>query len=75
MEKEIVELVIIVGGIFLMFLTTVGVVLGFWKTSHDAWKRSDDQIKEWNQKFYDETKDFHSRLCAIEERRLKEKNE
>lgn len=27
-----------------------------------------DDVKNFNQKFYDESKDFHGRLCAIEEK-------
>lgn len=27
-----------------------------------------DDMKNFNQKFYDESKDFHGRLCSLEER-------
>lgn len=73
MSESTIQLVSIILSNFL-------IILWFRKESRDDWKRCDDQIlsirediREWNRKFYDETKDFHNRLCKIEERRLKDK--
>lgn len=56
----------------------------YWKKSEEKfnqqlredWKRCDDQIlaiRELTNSINLEIRDFHNRLCAIEERRLKEK--
>ena len=54
-----------------LVLTNFGIVWYFRKESREDWKRSDDQMKSFQEKFHEETKDFHRRLCEIEANRKK----
>lgn len=66
-----------------MFLATIGIICWFHMQSRADWKHSDQKIDENRreanenrkeitqilQAIQEEMKDFHGRLCAIEERR------
>ena len=59
-----------------LFLANAGLILWFRSESREDWRHMDnkidaiqEEIKDFHQKYMEETKDFHGRLCAIEERR------
>ena len=50
-----------------IFMANAGLICWFRSESREDWRHMDNQVKAIHQ----EIKDFHSRLCAIEERRIK----
>lgn len=52
---------------FILFLTLIGIYL----TIRSDNKKYETDLKEFREKWADESKDFHGRLIAIEERRNK----
>jgi len=52
-----------------LFLANAGLILWMRSESRADWKHMDAKVDA----IHEEIKDFHGRLCAIEERRLKEK--
>lgn len=55
--------------IFSLFIANAGLVIWFRAESRNDWRHMDTQIKA----IQEEIKDFHGRLCAIEERNKKDK--
>ena len=53
-----------------VFIANFSIILWFRSESRSDWRHCDAQIKA----IHEEIKDFHGRLCAIEERK-KEKHE
>lgn len=60
---------------FSMFLASMA---GMWLSSRSDWRKTDQKIEEHRretnsliQAIHQEIKDFHGRLCAIEERNRK----
>jgi hypothetical protein len=51
----------------ILFLTMVGIFL----TLRSDAKKYESELKDFREKWADESKDFHGRLIAIEERRNK----
>jgi len=67
-----------------LFLANAGLIFWFRSESRSDWRHMDQKIdqkfdkmdaemKEFRQLWYQEMKDFHARLCIIEERRLNQK--
>lgn len=63
---------------WMQFLILFSSMLGIWLTSRADWRKTDEKIEEHRREtnqilkaIQDEMKDFHGRLCAIEERRGK----
>ena len=64
METSWIQVITIVGANLLMILSSLGITISLWIHSN---KRMDDALKLINE----EMKDFHGRLCKIEESRNK----
>lgn len=63
---------------WMQFLILFSSMLGIWLTSRADWRKTDEKIEEYRREtnqilkaIQDEIKDFHGRLCSIEERRNK----
>jgi hypothetical protein len=54
-----------------LFLANAGLFLWFRSESRSDWRHMDQQMREFRETWAQEVKDFHARLCSIEERRLK----
>lgn len=54
--------------VFSLFLANAGLILWFRTESRNDWKHSDQKIDAMLKAIHEEMKDFHGRLCAIEER-------
>lgn len=52
----------------LMFLTLFGTLIWFRAESREDWKHMDQKIDSYMNGIQQEIKDFHGRLCAIEEK-------
>lgn len=59
-----------------LFLANAGLITWFRAESRNDWRHMDaktdairEDIRDFQHKFYQETKDFHSRLCDIEAKR------
>ena len=50
-----------------LFLANAGLILWFRMESRNDWRHMDNQVKA----IHEEIKDFHGRLCAIEEKNKK----
>ena len=50
-----------------LFLANAGLIIWFRTESRNDWRHMDAKIDA----IHDEMKDFHARLCVIEEKRLK----
>jgi len=53
--------------VFSLFIANAGLVIWFRTESRNDWRHMDAQIRA----IQEEIKDFHGRLCAIEERNKK----
>ena len=67
-----------------LFIANAGLIFWMRSESRSDWRHMDakldiymkdsqKEMKEFREKWLEESKDFHGRLCSIEERRLKEK--
>lgn len=59
--------------IIAIFIANFGLLLWFRAESRNDWRKTDSEIKEFRELMFLEIKDFHGRLCSIEERKLKDK--
>ena len=53
--------------VFSLFIANAGLILWFRTESRNDWRHMDAQVRA----IQEEMKDFHGRLCAIEEKRKK----
>lgn len=56
---------------FTLFLANAGMITWFRSESRNDWKHMDAKMDAYLNASQIEIKDFHGRLCAIEERRKK----
>ncbi len=54
-----------------LFLANAGLIVWFRSESRADWRHMDAKIDAFQKAMLQETKDFHGRLCAIEERNRK----
>ena len=54
--------------IFALFLANAGLIVWFRAESRSDWRHMDSKIEVYMKGIQEEMKDFHGRLCAIEER-------
>lgn len=57
-------------GLIGVFIGNAGLIVWFRTESRNDWHKMDTEMKDFRQIMYAEMKDFHGRLCAIEEKRL-----
>lgn len=53
-----------------IFLANAGLIVWFRTESRNDWRQMDVKLDTMRTDFHNETKDFHARLCILEERYL-----
>lgn len=51
-----------------LFIANITVILWFRSESRDDWRHMDAKMDAFNGAFLKETKDFHGKLCRLEEK-------
>lgn len=54
-----------------LFLANAGLIVWFRAESRNDWRHMDAKVDAMQKAIHEEMKDFHARLCVIEERRSK----
>ena len=54
-----------------LFLANAGLIIWFRTESRNDWRHMDSKLDAYMRESREEMKDFHARLCAIEERNRK----
>lgn len=54
-----------------LFLANAGLIIWFRTESRNDWRHMDNKLDAFMKDVQEERKDFHGRLCAIEERNRK----
>lgn len=57
--------------VFSLFLANAGLIIWFRSESRSDWRHMDAKLDAYMKQSQQEIKDFHGRLCAIEESRKK----
>jgi len=57
--------------VFSLFLANAGLIIWFRSESRSDWRHMDAKLDASIKAIHEEMKDFHGRLCAIEEARKK----
>ena len=57
--------------IFSLFLANAGLIIWFRTESRNDWRHMDNKLDSYMKAIQEEMKDFHTRLCKIEENRNK----
>ena len=58
--------------VLFLFVANAALIAWFRAESRADWRMMDAKMSSWQDRMYQETKEFHGRLCAIEERRTKQ---
>lgn len=54
-----------------LFLANAGLIFWFRTESRNDWRHMDAKLESYMKEMQEERRDFHGRLCAIEERNRK----
>ena len=68
MDGQWIQIITIIGANVVIFLTVVGLMIGLHFHTDNKISAIQAEMKDFNIKYMQETKDFHGRLVAIEER-------